>query len=880
MQMKPITILTALAGLVTTTTVCGTIIKPLSATSSIPGDAGSSVDYLLNDNAGFAADALVDEFLAAVTIDTGDTIAKAAAAFAELSNGGQGESWTRPTGSGNPVFVFDLGADTAIGSIVLWQYGNNGGGYDRIGNHTRDFELIFHTEAEGATFDFSSAGGAEAIEFSGTMEPALDPNPDNGVNTTLDNPAQLFFFGAQETARYVALRIASNYLPPAHPSINFGGDRYGLGEVRFATEAVHDPQISGPESIVIQSDGSAETLQVELTNAGGAESLTVTGASITGLDAAAFTITTDFTSPLTIGPAGLMATMDIDFDPSSLTPGTPIEAILEISSNDPVYPTLKVPLGGVVRNPWIDTVASIDLGIIPPGAGTQNFTIDVRNLGASIDLVADYADFTTFGGPFAAVDDLTTSNLTVAPGATGVINLRFDAGSLAGVFSDTLEIDSNDPTEATRIIPVTINVERDPEISAPIDVILETFPFGAGPQAFTVEVANIGAANDLMISSVDVFGPDGTNFTIDSFDSTIPAGGTGVIGLTFDPTGFTGDFFATLEIISNDIGVPFSTDVILVATVDPHTAPASSPSGLVAWWSLDSELDAGKDDSGNGFDGVPSGTPTPTPGANANTGGALSFNGSTTIEVPWSSYLNPESFTVTLWACPTITGGAHRSAITSRDDSPGATQGYILYHDPTSNWAFWTGDGNPGWHSTPGGGVSTSVWTHLAISYDAVTQTKSFFVNGVLFSSSTAPPALYAPNGPQKEGLHIAGGGDTGTQFRFTGKLDDVALFNTALSADDINAIKGNGVAGFLSPATKALNLGAIGYTGGSLGLSVGNIPAGETFHLRGSTDGENFAPLIPPIDFDSTTPQPIMVPSTESLLLLRAYEGPSNPPG
>ena len=204
------------------------VVKPVSVTGNIAGDAGSSDQYLLNDNPGFADGSLQRPVGTAVDLITGDSLVDALATFGARGGGAHAESWTRGTGAGNPEFVFDLtgAGDTDIGSIILWQYGNNGGaGPENGGNATRDFELIFHTNAEGGVFDF----GSEAVEFSGTMDPIYGDNAE-------DNYAQIFGFGSTVNAQYVALRIANNYLPPADPLITAGGDRYGLGEVRFATE--------------------------------------------------------------------------------------------------------------------------------------------------------------------------------------------------------------------------------------------------------------------------------------------------------------------------------------------------------------------------------------------------------------------------------------------------------------------------------------------------------------------------------------------------------------------------------------------------------------------------------------------------------------------
>jgi hypothetical protein len=199
------------------------IIKPTAVSTNITGDAGSSHLYLLDDNGGFAAASLQRPAGTGVTLNTGESLANAMNTVAELSSSGQAESWTRPTGSGNPEFVFDLGADTAVGSIILWQYGNNGGpGTTDHGNHTRDFRVILHTNAEGNSFDF----GTETADLSGTMD-------DIPGNVAAVNYAQFFSFGTSQTARFVAVRIDNNY-----GSQFSGGDRYGLGEVRLASETV------------------------------------------------------------------------------------------------------------------------------------------------------------------------------------------------------------------------------------------------------------------------------------------------------------------------------------------------------------------------------------------------------------------------------------------------------------------------------------------------------------------------------------------------------------------------------------------------------------------------------------------------------------------
>ncbi|QDU55886.1 LamG-like jellyroll fold domain-containing protein [Aeoliella mucimassa] len=210
---------------------------------------------------------------------------------------------------------------------------------------------------------------------------------------------------------------------------------------------------------------------------------------------------------------------------------------------------------------------------------------------------------------------------------------------------------------------------------------------------------------------------------------------------------------------------------------------------LVSHW----DLDANANDSFGSNNGTPSGVSFGAVGANANTGTAATFNGTdSTILVPFSQELNPESFTVSLWARPTNTTG-YRSPITSRDDG---TFGYIVYVSPSGTWEFWTGDGDPGWTSIGGATVAGDSWAHLAISFDASSGTKSLYLDGALMASTTTQG--YSPNGlVEMEDLHIGSGSDAGNEFFFEGDIDDVGVFKGALTPSEIQNVANNGVGSF-----------------------------------------------------------------------------------
>lgn len=236
---------------------------------------------------------------------------------------------------------------------------------------------------------------------------------------------------------------------------------------------------------------------------------------------------------------------------------------------------------------------------------------------------------------------------------------------------------------------------------------------------------------------------------------------------------------------------------------------------LVAWYPLDEDAD---DYSGNGYHGAVVGGAVAfgASGATANTGFSADFSGSQGhIDVAYAAALNPGvsgangsgSFSVSFWAYATAAGGAtFRSAVTSRDDVPSTSvHGYILYNNSGGNWSFWSGNAGASgtWNQVNNGAVALNTWTHLAITYDASTQTKSLFVNGV----STSTLAGISANGPQMEALHIGSGQDNGANFYWEGRLDDVAVFNTALSPAEVQDIIVNGISTVPEPSSMALFL-------------------------------------------------------------------------
>jgi hypothetical protein len=210
----------------------------------------------------------------------------------------------------------------------------------------------------------------------------------------------------------------------------------------------------------------------------------------------------------------------------------------------------------------------------------------------------------------------------------------------------------------------------------------------------------------------------------------------------------------------------------------------------VGYWRLGETSGEIAEDSAGDNDGfLLNGVVLGQPGAlsdDPNTAAGFDPDLQTKIDVPWSDALNPPEFTIEAWA--NVTGGAgHRSPVTSRGDGP--QRGYIFYAEPGNTWQFWIGSSEPaGWVILQGPPVQNGIYAHLVGAYDGTTL--SFYVNGVLAATATAVLAVN-----DSSPLRIGAGATEGDgNFFFAGDVDEVALFNTALSEERIIA---HYVAGF-----------------------------------------------------------------------------------
>jgi fibronectin type 3 domain-containing protein len=161
-------------------------------------------------------------------------------------------------------------------------------------------------------------------------------------------------------------------------------------------------------------------------------------------------------------------------------------------------------------------------------------------------------------------------------------------------------------------------------------------------------------------------------------------------------------------------------------------------------------------------------------------GGALSFNGtSSLVTVPDSASLDlTTGMTEEAWVRPAALGGTWRTVLMK--ERPGG-MAYDLYAHGTEQTNVPTAEINLGGADQTANGTAAltlNVWTHLAATYDGTTL--RLYVNGAQVSQRVVSGAIVTSTSP----LRI--GGNTIYGERFSGLIDEVRIYNRALSATEV----------------------------------------------------------------------------------------------
>jgi hypothetical protein len=170
--------------------------------------------------------------------------------------------------------------------------------------------------------------------------------------------------------------------------------------------------------------------------------------------------------------------------------------------------------------------------------------------------------------------------------------------------------------------------------------------------------------------------------------------------------------------------------------------------------------------------------------AAGHTGAAISFSANGWVNIPDAASLDlTTGMTVEAWVRPT-SGTGWRTVLLKEATS---ALSYGLYSaNGASRPGIWTRTGTADYFVLGTGAVPTNAWTHLAATYDGAAL--RFFVNGVQVATKTGVGTISTSTGP----LRIGGNSVWGEYFR--GLIDDVRIYNRALSAAEIQIDMNTGI--------------------------------------------------------------------------------------
>jgi len=203
----------------------------------------------------------------------------------------------------------------------------------------------------------------------------------------------------------------------------------------------------------------------------------------------------------------------------------------------------------------------------------------------------------------------------------------------------------------------------------------------------------------------------------------------------------------------------------------------SASAEIVAQWRLDGDVtDHIGNNDGTLFDGARF-------MADAIRGTVLSVDGAGAhAEIPHSAtigFIDDTTLSLTMWARPASLPRTSWTTVVAKNRDIHYNEAYGLWISPENAWHFRVGN-TSGNANVAGAPSPTEEWQHLAMTHDPSTTTMRGYVNGELIYENTGAN----PQGLGDSALWLGGAGGV-TEF-YPGLLDDVRLYNHALTSEEV----------------------------------------------------------------------------------------------
>ena len=347
-------------------------------------------------------------------------------------------------------------------------------------------------------------------------------------------------------------------------------------------------------------------------------------------------------------------------------------------------------------------------------------------------------------------------------------------------------------------------------------------------------------------SQVEAFSLGGSGWTKTVSYSCVSGGYSGTGNVSSDPK-FTnaanGDFSLQSSSPCINAGNPSNTDPdgtrsdmgFSTARISPVSASASNVDGLVAWYKFDGNAN---DSSGNGNNGTIHGV-TLTTDRNGKPDSAYSFDGDDWISVAHSASLSSSALTISVWLNPSDWYGVNREwlPIVCKADYT-YTEGSYRFQIQNCGTVIQYGLFGT---VTATGGIELGKWQQVVATLDE--NRLSIYLNGKLVGVDENPGSI----GMLSDTLEI-GRDKVGGMEYFCGLMDDLRIYNRALSAAEVKSLYEEG-AGTLSDGDLihrwSLNGNLADSVGGQTAGTVGNVTTdGSQYTLAGGSRGSSYIDL------------------------------------
>ena len=203
--------------------------------------------------------------------------------------------------------------------------------------------------------------------------------------------------------------------------------------------------------------------------------------------------------------------------------------------------------------------------------------------------------------------------------------------------------------------------------------------------------------------------------------------------------------------------------------------------GLVAFWKLNDGIGStALDASGNGF-GL-SLLDSPIWGANS-----LNLDGSTqygNAGTNFAANLDQQDKTICAWVKKIAS--SQKGIVDKSYNNPGVSYGGWGFWVLTNQQLMWITTDIAPIYDTGAAGVELGQWTFVSVVWHFSSQTADFYINGVLDSAAANGAAVEFPSGTAELLVGSLRNNASNGAFAFDGALRDVAIYNRALSATEI----------------------------------------------------------------------------------------------